>query len=723
MSKFIIFVSYLLFFASLSSIQAQQYQGYNTSNFSGVTGIYENPANLGDARFILDLNLLSTEFNFNNNFISYNTNLLVPANNPILDTIYNDAFQQFRADQFIQNEWEQMDQTRIYQSLNLQGPSAMFTIGKHGFAITSGIRQYTHIDNLDPRTADFALSELEDQSNWNIDLNNQKMNVVSAGWAEFGIGYGREIINTGEHFLKGGVHFKALISMYSGYFYADELVVNFKNDDTVRVRVSDVRFGFSNNLTDDILGETFSSFNNFINRAGFAADFGFVYEWRPKHKSYDHPYKDGKQVRHKNKYKLKLGFSVADIGGLAFDRGLYGASFEGSTSGEWDLDTFAAAAAGVASFGELMNDTFNMTTNRDPYTLRLPTSVSLQIDYNIWRCFYVNFSARFAASQQDAPLQMHALNAFTLTPRVELPQLDLGFPVTVDGFTNVTAGVYLRLGPLFVGSTNCWNILAGPNVRGVNLYGGLKIPITFSKPKKPKEISVEEIADEPIILDKDVPMPDTADVVIDQNEVDQQAEADKKWMEDQQKDNVETPAPEPEPTPAPEPEPTPAPEPEPTPAPEPEPTPAPEPEPTPAPEPEPIPAPEPEPIPAPDYYEAKSNETIVEENRAYFQSNSAWVSTAGKAVLSTLAQKINSEGRYYAIIHGHTDNVGDPEANKRLAAKRANAVLAYLIEQGVDQSRLKILAQGEDKPVAANDTEEGRGLNRRVEVLLLKKEN
>jgi outer membrane protein OmpA-like peptidoglycan-associated protein len=92
-------------------------------------------------------------------------------------------------------------------------------------------------------------------------------------------------------------------------------------------------------------------------------------------------------------------------------------------------------------------------------------------------------------------------------------------------------------------------------------------------------------------------------------------------------------------------------------------------------------------------------------------------------VLSTLAQKINSEDRYYAIIHGHTDNVGDPEANKRLAAKRANAVLAYLIEQGVDQSRLKILAQGEDKPVAANDTEEGRGLNRRVEVLLLKKEN
>ena len=42
-----------------------------------------------------------------------------------------------------------------------------------------------------------------------------------------------------------------------------------------------------------------------------------------------------------------------------------------------------------------------------------------------------------------------------------------------------------------------------------------------------------------------------------------------------------------------------------------------------------------------------------------------------------------------------------------------------MIGQGVDESRLKIIAQGENNPVAENDTKEGRGLNRRVEVLLL----
>ena len=133
MNKFFAFC--LLILCPVSFLFAQQYQGYNSSNYSGVTGIYENPANIADSRFLLDLNLLSSEFNFNNNFISFNTAILSTNDNPVLDTIYNDAFQQFREDQFIQKDWTQMKQTRIFNSINVQGPTAMFSIGKHGFAL------------------------------------------------------------------------------------------------------------------------------------------------------------------------------------------------------------------------------------------------------------------------------------------------------------------------------------------------------------------------------------------------------------------------------------------------------------------------------------------------------------------------------------------------------------------------------------------------------------
>lgn len=691
----------LLCFFLTDALLAQQYQGFNSSNYSGITGIYENPANIADGRYLLDINLVSADFNFNNNYISFNTQLLAINNNPIADSSYFNAFQAFRSDFFKEKPWQETQQSRIYQSLNVQGPSFLFNIGKNAFAITSGVRQYFHLDNVDPRTADFILGELQLPSTWNVDLNNQKMNALGAVWSEFGIGYGREIINTGEHFLKGGVHFKLLVAMYSAHFYADELVLNFKNADTLRVNVSDVRFGYSDDMSyiraDMQDADVSNFFANMFNRAGFGADFGFVYEWRPKYKKYDHPTKEGKQVRNKNKYKLKAGFSVADIGGVTFDRGAYAGNFSGF-SGEWDLDTFAASSQGVEEFGRTMSDSFTMTSNRDAFHLRLPTTISLQVDYNIWKWFYVNLSGRFAVDQEDAPLKMHALNTLTLTPRFEMNQIDFGIPVTIDGYNNVTAGMYLRLGPLFVGSSNCWNAIVGPSVRGINLYGGLKIPITFGKGKKPKKLPNPKLSKKTPKKEK----VDSAAIALREAEIERKAEEDKAWVAEQERlarEKEKQEPPKPEPSPEPEPEPIVEPEPSPEPIPEPEPS--------------------PEPEPQPEYYEVKKSEIAIKETRAYFQSNSTWISTADREKLDKLANKMQSDSKYHAVIHGHTDNVGDPESNKKLAAKRAKKVKEYLVQQGVEEAKLTIIAEGAQNPIAGNDTEEGREKNRRVEVLLL----
>ena len=68
---------------------------------------------------------------------------------------------------------------------------------------------------------------------------------------------------------------------------------------------------------------------------------------------------------------------------------------------------------------------------------------------------------------------------------------------------------------------------------------------------------------------------------------------------------------------------------------------------------------------------------------------------------------------------GHTDNVGQPQANQKLSEQRAKAVYEYLVKKGVDASRLIYKGYGETKPVAGNDTEEGRAANRRTEMKIL----
>jgi outer membrane protein OmpA-like peptidoglycan-associated protein len=69
-------------------------------------------------------------------------------------------------------------------------------------------------------------------------------------------------------------------------------------------------------------------------------------------------------------------------------------------------------------------------------------------------------------------------------------------------------------------------------------------------------------------------------------------------------------------------------------------------------------------------------------------------------------------------IEGHTDNVGNNESNLKLSKQRADAVLKYLVERGVDKKRLKAVGYGLKKPVADNKTEEGRAKNRRVELVI-----
>jgi OmpA-OmpF porin, OOP family len=66
-------------------------------------------------------------------------------------------------------------------------------------------------------------------------------------------------------------------------------------------------------------------------------------------------------------------------------------------------------------------------------------------------------------------------------------------------------------------------------------------------------------------------------------------------------------------------------------------------------------------------------------------------------------------------VSGHTDNVGKKKDNKRLSQKRADAVRAYLVSKGIDASRIDTIGYGDERPIAPNDTDQGRQKNRRIE--------
>lgn len=104
---------------------------------------------------------------------------------------------------------------------------------------------------------------------------------------------------------------------------------------------------------------------------------------------------------------------------------------------------------------------------------------------------------------------------------------------------------------------------------------------------------------------------------------------------------------------------------------------------------------------------------------AFFEFDRYDLSDYGKAMLDDAASVIEGLTEKYPSlkidISGHTDSVGSDGYNQGLSERRANAVKDYLIRKGVEAGRISTYAYGESKPVATNDTPEGRAQNRRAE--------
>ncbi|MCW8926291.1 MAG: OmpA family protein [Xanthomonadales bacterium] len=118
--------------------------------------------------------------------------------------------------------------------------------------------------------------------------------------------------------------------------------------------------------------------------------------------------------------------------------------------------------------------------------------------------------------------------------------------------------------------------------------------------------------------------------------------------------------------------------------------------------------------------EAKQTERglLITLGDVLFEFNKSELRTGGQRNLLPLAEALKARTDQLVIIEGHTDSIGNHAYNMTLSESRAEAVEHYLVEQGVAFNRISIKGLGPDFPVADNGSNEGRQLNRRVEVIL-----
>ncbi len=502
--KVILFFSICLSF----SISAQNYLGVQSSNYAGVMGTDIQPASFVDGRFMFDLNLASFNFNLYTNAGAFDTK--------DMPKWWVKSFK----DQTIYDSWAKPDSTfadryfvkrydansskllGIYNNTQIDVLNFMFHI-KPTIAVgfSAKMRSITNIDNIDPKLAVLAENELDYSDLWKVQLNEELLSVNHLTWLEYGINYAQVLKDDNEHFMKVGGRLKYLSGLAAGYLWTDNFQYKLENADTSLVLQGDFDYGYSGNIDD--MGNS-TGFPKQASKFGLGLDLGFVYEWRPDWKEYKYDM-DGETNlwrRDQEKYKIRAGVSIVDIGGMKFQKGGLSRNFSVNSNNLFDLHVFDQDTSIVDMDGTIDSlianspDWTSSENTSSTFFMKTPTALSLQFDYHIWKWFYVNTTGVINLLSKKSGNHVHVANQWSITPSFDYAWFGLHIPVSINSYSGFKAGVATRLGPLTVGMTDFKTLFATGQVRGAEFFAGLRVPILYTHPSDVDGDKVSDKVDE-----------------------------------------------------------------------------------------------------------------------------------------------------------------------------------------------------------------------------------
>lgn len=520
----------LMLFVGVCSF-AQDFQGFRQSNYSGVSGGDWNPAMIADNRMVVDVTLGGGSFSGYNNHLYMNTHLMPywwsqsfneddPAVNHWMNDTIGPGFNIIHPDSA--NYYKNLNQGNFFQDSNPKGTfrtgyyehsveilNFMVTINRT-MAISAGVknRTFLNIDHLSSELLTLAQNGLEYEDLWNTNLDDQLLNISFNSWMEYHAGFAMVVLDEEEHFLKAGTKLKFLQGLGSLYMYTDNVSYNLLNDDTIATINGNFDYGYSSNLDTwfDATDNSFvgpGGFNDIYklrSKLGFGVDLGVVYEYRPDWQKYKYDM-DGETNlwrRDQNKYLLRVGLAINDIGGMRYVKSEYSRNFQVNTT-MLDLFQFDDTKT-LSQFNQnvdtlVMNGGAVRTDDELTFFMNLPTHINADIDWHIWRDFYLNFNSMIGFQRNKDAHKVRYPTSFTLTPRYDFAWAGIAAPITYSSVAGVRAGLGLRMGPIIVGTADLrWLFAPGKDkeLYGGDVYFALKVPILYGHPS---DIDNDKVSD------------------------------------------------------------------------------------------------------------------------------------------------------------------------------------------------------------------------------------
>ena len=520
----------ILLTISALQVNAQAYLGVSSGNYAGALGNLVNPASFVDGRYKMDLALPALNLFTYQNFGSFNADAMRAAQGgegnwwfkSLTDTAILDSWAYPSStfiDRLIVHNYDPSTQGVLGANINFRLDlfNLAFHIGeKRSLGLYANLRSITNVDNMDPKLAVLSEEGLEYPALWNVQLNEELVNVNHLTWSEIGFNYSQVLIDNKEHFLKIGVSPKILLGFASAYVHTQDFSYNLINEDTSQYLAGTFDYGYSKEVGDFITAGVNGQINSSNSldylkpgSIGLGLDIGAVYEWRPNYAKYKYDM-DGKTdlwMRNENKYKARVGVSILDMGGMKFTKGGLSRNFVVNSSTLFDLHRFESATD-LETFDMVIDSLINESTAannnewvalQDPsqtYRMRTPTALSAQLDYHIWSYFYVNATAMVNMIPKKKDTKVNVATQLSFTPSFDSPYFGLYVPIAYNKYSGLRGGLATRIGPVILGLNDLNLIRAKGEISGLDFYVGTRLPILYHRVKDKDKDKVSDKMDE-----------------------------------------------------------------------------------------------------------------------------------------------------------------------------------------------------------------------------------
>ncbi len=681
-----------IFFISICALttRAQSYLGYYHDNYAGVQSAMFNPASIADSPFKAHVNLFSVSALATNDYFGVKATDLLKSD-------YN--FDK-------EPKFFPSSSNNFSVNVDVMGPSVMFNVApKHSIALITRGRGFANAVDVNGNLVNEIKNKINTLESFNFPKNS--FNISANTWAEIGLSYATVLLNKNQHFIKAGVTLKYLNGILNSYANSDGVDFRYDRVNTNAIANSVTTSGILTYGGSDDFENSYKNIKFDTKSRGFGADLGAIYEWRP-------------DIKDLKKYKLKFGLSITDIGSIDYNDANEKVYDFNNTFTEAQFETFT-------SYNDFIK-AYRIIETKGASRVYLPTAGHASLDWNINNKFYVNVNGDFNLKDKTKLNSNFIANTVSITPRYESKWIGVYLPINYMDYRGLQAGFGFRAGPLFIGSGSIITNLISDESKGIDIHGGLQIPLYGCRPKSdkdgdgivdkkdkcpdeaglkendgcPKKAEPKELdADGDGVLDKADKCPKVAgpkenkgcpwddtdkDGLIDKEDKCPASEGPREnngcpWP-DTDKDGVLDKDDK---------------------------------------------CPEVVGIAAndgcPEVKEIKSE--VIKQLNEYskvilFDTGKATIKKVSYPNLDAIEAIMNEYKTISFKIEGHTDSSGKAATNLKLSKDRANAVKKYLTSKGISESRLSSQGFGSKKPIATNKTLKGRNKNRRVEINLVK---